>query len=51
MWLTGDELLLNTRFDIPAKHLYARYRASKYDTFYGHCKNKAKHFYGCMCIL
>ena len=36
MWLTGDELLLNTRFDIPAKHLYARYRASKYDTFYGH---------------
>ena len=36
MWLTGDELLINTRFDIPAKHLYARYRESKYDTFYGH---------------
>ena len=36
MWLTGDDLLVNTRFDIPAKHLYARYRESRWDTFYGH---------------
>ena len=28
-------LLKNNRFDIPAKHLYARYRDAGYDTSFG----------------